>query len=408
VSSAVLVQEVDRGVVHRCPTWQPVIVGRDAAACGVVVKDPHVSRQHVELFAEMDGRLRVKPLSDKPTRLNGQRVDGEVHAKAGDALVLGRELALSVVGVLDPLAPARDKDGWLTLPQRVLPHLILLRIVGHGGAGIVYEAYDEQARRRVAVKLLIAGGRATGELVERFRREAILQGSLKDYPGIVRAHELGTLPDSGELFFSMEFVKGTTLRQRIKDGLGHLEGARLMARVARAVHYAHEKGIVHRDLKPGNVMVSDKGVIRLTDFGVCKALEDQDGLTMTGVMMGTPNYMAPEQIDDAKRVGPQADVYGLGAILYHVLCGRPPFQGDDLTRMLDAVAKGDVTPVEALSPGVAPELAVACRTAMAVELPERFPTAMALADALEAWVRRVDPPSKVTLRPPEVRTPGAP
>ncbi len=405
MSSVVLVQDVDRGQVHACPTWQPLVVGRDPEACALVIKDRHVSRRHCELYAELDGRLRVRPLSEKPTFVNGQRVEGEAHARAGEAITLARAVTLQVMGVLDPVAPRRDKDGWLTLPQRLLPHLIILRMVGHGGAGIVYEAWDEQLRRRVAVKLLLLGGRATPELVERFKREAVLQGSLREYPGIVRVHDLGTLPDTGELFFSMEFVKGDTLRQRIKGGLPRLEGVRLMARVARAVHYANEHGIVHRDLKPGNVMVSDKGVIRLTDFGVCKALEDQDSLTMTGVMMGTPNYMAPEQIDDAKRVGPTADVYGLGAILYHVLTGRPPFVGDDLNVMLDQVARGDYPPPESIDATVDPTLSAICRQAMNVDPSDRTPTALALAEALEGWLRRHDPPKKVTLRRP--RAPGA-
>lgn len=402
MSSVVLLQDVERGQVHACPTWQPLIAGRDPAACAVVIKDRHVSRRHCELWAELDGRLRVRPISDKLTLVNGVRVEREAHARPGETVSLSGTVTLQVVGVLDPLAPRRDKDGWLTLPQRLLPHLIILRVVGHGGAGIVYEGWDEQARRRVAVKLLLLGGRATPELIERFKREAQLQASLRDYPGIVRVHDLGTLPDTGELFFSMEFVKGDTLRQRVKAGLPRVEGVRLMARVARAVQYAHDHGIVHRDLKPSNVLVSDKGVIRLTDFGVCKALEDQDSLTMTGVLMGTPNYMAPEQIDDAKRVGPAADVYGLGAILYHVLTGRPPFVGDDLNLMLDQVARGDYPPPEHLAPTIDPELSTICRQALRVNPRERTPSALALAEALEGWVRRFDPPKKVTLKKPPV------
>ena len=406
MTAVVLVQEREKGAVHACPTWQPVVVGRDRAQCQVVIKDPHVSRRHVELYAELDGRVRVKPLSAKPTLVRGEQVKTEAHVAAGEVIVLARDTQLTVVGALDPVAPRRDKDGWLTLPQRLLPHLIILRIVGHGGAGIVYEAWDEQARRRVAEKLLLAGGRATGELVERFKREAILQGTLRDYPGIVRVYDTGTLPDTGELFFSMEFVPGDTLRHRIKEGLPRLEGMRLMARLARAVHYAHEHGIVHRDLKPGNVMVSEKGMIRLTDFGVCKALEDTESLTMTGVMMGTPNYMAPEQVDDAKRVGPQADVYALGAILYHVLTGRPPFLDDDLNRLLTAVAQGNYTPPEQLDPTIEPELSQACRAALAVEPEQRTPSARALADQLEEWIRRHDPKPKVKLRPPKA-APGS-
>jgi pSer/pThr/pTyr-binding forkhead associated (FHA) protein len=399
MSSGVIVQEQHKGKAHVCPTWSAVTVGREGT-CQFLLKSETISRKHCELYAELDGKLKVVDLSSQGTFINGQRIDKEGVAKIGDELRLGAEVRLKVIGVLDPLLPKRDQQGLLTLPQRLLPHLVILNVVGHGGAGIVYEGYDEKRRRRVAVKVLIAGGRATPELLERFKREAMLQGSLKDYPGIVRVHELGTLPDSGELFFSMEFVKGGTLRQRVKDGLSHLEGSRLMARIARAVHYAHEHGIVHRDLKPGNIMVSEEDTIRLTDFGVCKALEDTQSLTLTGVMMGTPNYMAPEQVEDAKRVGPPADVYGLGAICYHVLTGQPPFLGDDLNRMLDLVVKGEFPPPHQLDPRIDAELSGVVMRAMVTDPDRRTPTAMKLAEELEAWVKRIDPPKKVTLKLP--------
>jgi serine/threonine protein kinase len=408
-SSAVIIQESVRGRVHLCLTWVGVGVGRDADVCALVVKDQHVSRKHCELFAEMDGRLRVKDLSSQGTFVRGERLppNVEAHVVAGETIRLGEAATLTHLGVIDPLAPTRDAQGWLTLPQRLPPQYLLLRAVGHGGAGIVYEAWDEKLKKRVAIKLLIAGGRATTELVERFKREAMLQGKLKDYPGIVRVYDLGTVPDSGELFFSMEFVAGGTLRQRIKDGLPRIDGLRLMARVCRAVHYAHENGVVHRDLKPGNIMVSERGVIRLTDFGVCKALEDQEGgLTLTGVMMGTPNYMAPEQIEDAKRVGPLADVYGLGAILYHVLTGRPPFVGDDLTRMLDQVASGDLAAPSTFDPQIPAELDQLVLRAMSVQEDRRPPSAMAVAEILEAWLKRNAPADKVTLSLPRVDASG--
>ena len=405
MSTTVLVQEPERGHTHACPTWVPVLVGRDPERCKIAIKDPSVSRAHCELYAEMDGRLRVKNLGKHGTWIGEARVEDTAHARAGDVLRLGPTRTLLVVGTLDPLAPQRDPQGVLNVPQRLEPHFVLLRPVGRGGAGIVYEAWDEAKGRRVALKLLLSGGRASAELVERFRREAALQGTMRDYPGIVKVWELGTLPRSGELFFSMEFVRGTTLRHRIKDGLLRAEGVRLMARVARAVHYAHEHGVVHRDLKPSNILVTDRDQVRLTDFGVAKALEDQDGLTVTGVLMGTPNYMAPEQIEDAKRVGPPADVYGLGAILYHVLTGRPPFQGDNLNRMLDQVAQGDYPAPEELDPTIARPLGDLVRAAMVVDPGARTATARALAEGLEAWLRAVAPAKKVSLAPP--RPPGA-
>jgi serine/threonine protein kinase len=399
-AAGVVVQEQHKGRAHVCPTWVSVAVGRDPG-CAFAIKEESVSRRHCELYADIDGSLKVKDTSSQGTFLNGAKVEGEAVARTGDELRLGRDVRLIFVGPLYPSVPRRDPQGQLTLPQRLTPNLVLLRAVGHGGAGVVFEAMDEALRRRVAVKLLLLGGRASDELLERFRREAAVQASLKDYPGIVRFHELGKVPDSGELFFTMEFVAGGTLRQKIKDGLpgDHVAGARLMARIARAVHYAHEHQIVHRDLKPGNVMLTPDDAIRLTDFGVAKALEDEQSITLTGVMMGTPNYMAPEQVEDAKRVGPEADIYGLGAICYHALTGHPPFLGDDLNKLLDDVVQGRLLPPEQVDPKLDPELAGVVKKAMARAPGDRWPTALALAKALEAWARRVDPPARVTLRP---------
>jgi len=400
VSRSVLVQETRRGKVHVCQPGVPLLVGRDAKSCRLHLDDRRISRRHCELMAEADGRLRIKDLSTYGTRIRGEPIDGVGWARLGDRLVVGKDWELDVVGLLDPDAPTRDREGWLTLPQRIPPHYLLLRAVGRGAAGVVYEAFDEDKKQRCALKLLVAGGPATDELIARFKREAIMQGTLRDWPGIVSVLDFGRLPDSAELFFTMDFVPGKTLRQRIKDGLSRKEGLKLVARTARAVHYAHEHGIVHRDLKPANVMVADDGAVRLTDFGVCKALEDHDGLTMTGVMLGTPNFMAPEQVDDSKRVGPAADVYGLGAILYSVAAGRVPFHGETITEILDKVVRGDlVAPID-VDPTIDDELNAICLEALAPEPEGRHESALALAKGIEAWLKKYAPKTKVHLAPP--------
>jgi serine/threonine protein kinase len=360
--------------------------------------DKQVSEQHCHVRAEADGTVTVADTSTSGTWVGDVRVQGKATARAGDVLRLGAETRLHVLGVMDPSAPARIR-GILNVPQRLETYL-LLRVVGRGAAGLVYEAYDAKEDRRVAIKVMIAGGRAAPSVVQRFKREAELQGKLRDYPGIVSVYALGTVPDSGELFTVMEYVDGATLAEQIQEGIPLLKGLRIVARVARAVGYAHEHGLIHRDLKPANVMVSKADVIRLTDFGVCKALEDEDGMTATGVMLGTPCYMAPEQIDDAKRVGTPADVYALGVLLYLILTGRKPFTGGSLRVILTAVEAGDyVSPIEA-NPRTDPALDALCRKAMHLVPMERPETALALANELEEWLRRADPPTRIKLRRP--------
>jgi serine/threonine-protein kinase len=391
----VLVQEARRGRVCEVPLGAHVVLG-SAEGQGFRLRDEGVAAQHCALVGRPDGRLDVRDQAG--TTINGVPVGPGTVAGPGDVLGLG-EARLTVLGVLRPDAPARVK-GTLNVPQVLPPHYVLLRVAGKGAAGLVYEAYDRVADRRVAIKVLISGGRAIPELVERFRREVALQARLRDYPGIISVYDAGTVPDSGNLFGVMEFVTGDTLRDVVKRGVTRKEGVKLVARVARATHYAHEHGLIHRDLKPANVMVSEKGLVRLADFGLCKALEGDDGLTATGVMLGTPSYMAPEQIDDSKRVGHLADVYSLGVTLYVVLTGQIPFQGRGVGEVLAKVEESDYPPPRQVDPSIDPELAELCVECMDFVPEQRPPSAMAVARRLEAWLKRVDPPTRIKLRPP--------
>ncbi len=399
VSHSVLLQESIRGRVCVCPLGARVIVGSEPDA-GFRVRHKLVSPFHCELITLPNGSVKLTELCVDSTTVNGVPMTGEVLARAGDILRLGPKVELRVLGVLDPSAPKRAK-GMLNVPQWLEEQYLLLRVVGHGAAGLVYEAYDKAEDRRVAIKVLIAGGRALPQVIDRFRREAELQARLRDYPGIVSVYAFGTVPDSGELFCVMEYVTGNTLRDRVRLGLTRVDGVRLMARIARAADYAHENGLIHRDLKPANVMVNDKGVIRVTDFGLCKALEDEEGLTATGVMLGTPSYMAPEQIDDSKRVGKAADVYSLGAILYVILTSELPFQGKTLGVILDNVMQGVFKKPTEFDSTIDAGLEGICLKAMHHTPLERHASALEMGRALEAWVKRVAPPKRVTLRHPK-------
>jgi serine/threonine-protein kinase len=225
-----------------------------------------------------------------------------------------------------PIDPPQSTHGKAALP-RAFSHYELLEQVARGGMGIVYRALQTQINRVVAVK--VADGAFAGpDFVKRFRTEAEAVASL-DHPNIVPIFEVGEC--EGQAFFSMKFVEGGSLAQRISDlkcPISNREAAELIATLAQAVHYAHQRGILHRDIKPGNVLLGAHGEPHLTDFGVAKLLAKDSTLTRTMAILGTPSYMSPEQArGEAKQLTTAVDVYGLGAVFYDLLTGHPPFAG---------------------------------------------------------------------------------
>ncbi|HYT88437.1 MAG TPA: protein kinase, partial [Gemmataceae bacterium] len=278
--------------------------------------------------------------------------------------------------------------------------------LGRGGMGVVYKARQRGLNRLVALKMVLAGAHASAEELHRFLDEAEAVAKLR-HPHIVQVYDLGI--QDNRPFYSMELVEGTNLEQYLADTPQPPDiAARLVALLARAVDYAHQRGIVHRDLKPANILLASGGreppdgsqlsgglrpplaepVPKITDFGLAKHLDRSVSHTQTGVVMGTPSYMAPEQASGTSAaIGPHTDVYGLGAILYEMLTGRSPFRAETEVETLRLVLETEPVPPRSLQPGVPRDVETICLKCLQKEPAKRYRSAAQLADDLDRFLR---------------------
>lgn len=235
----------------------------------------------------------------------------------------------------------------------------LLHEIARGGMGVVYKARQVRLNRIVALKMILSGELAGDQEVKRFHKEAEAAANL-DHPGIVPIFEIGRNND--QHYFSMAYIDGPSLHGKLRDGpLSSRESARLCQRIAAAVDYAHSQGVIHRDLKPGNVLLDPRGEPKVTDFGLAKRVSDDSAMTRTGAVVGTPSYMPPEQATgQVHAVGPLSDVYSIGAILYCLLTGRPPFQAATVVETLRQVSESEPASPRVLNPGVDIDLETIC------------------------------------------------
>jgi serine/threonine-protein kinase len=292
------------------------------------------------------------------------------------ALVVLEELAPTQVQTQHP-AESRTLGS---IPAQFGDYRII-RELGRGGMGIVYEAEQVSLARRVALKVLPFHAGGNSMMRERLRREALAAASL-DHPNVVPVYEVGE--HDGWPYFSMKFVEGTTLAQRIAQGpLPAREAARLLAPVARGIAAAHRKGILHRDLKPSNILLDGDGRPLVSDFGLAKTVDS--GITRPGDVLGTPSYMAPEQAA-GRTTGPECDVYGLGAMLYHVITGRPPFHAATAMETLRQVICDEPVPPRQLNRAIDRDAEIICLKCLAKEPLRRYDSADALAEDLERYL----------------------
>ncbi|MCD6049416.1 MAG: repeat-containing protein [Verrucomicrobia bacterium] len=263
----------------------------------------------------------------------------------------------------------------------------LLEGIAQGGMGAIYKARQLKLNRTVALKTILSGMLAGEDQMKRFRAEAEAVANL-DHPNIVPIYEVGE--HEGQLFFSMRFIEGGSLDDQMKRFVADPQAsAILMAKVARAVHFAHQHGILHRDLKPDNILLDNQGEPHITDFGLAKRVDAGENLTVTGEIIGTPNYMSPEQAEGKGfKLTTAVDVYGLGAVLYQLLTGHPPFRAESPLETLRLVIDREPQRPSAINRRVDRDLETICLKCMEKDPQRRYGSAEAVAEDIERWLRK--------------------
>lgn len=257
----------------------------------------------------------------------------------------------------------------------------ILEEIARGGMGVVYKAHQSSVDRIVALKVLLGAAFAGDDARQRLRTEAAAAARLR-HPNIVAIYEAGDL--DGQPFFSMEFVEGQTLGEALRDGpIPSLRAARYAEIIARAVHHAHTQGVIHRDLKPSNILIDAQDEPRITDFGLAKFADTDVRGTVSGTVLGSPAYMSPEQaLGRIHSIGPSSDVYSLGALIYEMLTGRPPFQAESPAAVIERVKRDDPVAPRLLNPSIPADLETLCLKCLEKDGDRRYPTAQELADDL--------------------------
>ncbi|MEO1615188.1 MAG: serine/threonine-protein kinase [Planctomycetota bacterium] len=353
------------------------------------------------LLSELtDAICRGEPLDFDQVCRDNEDLSGELRKLYGAVLVTDTAGASSEQRPGEPMgqtdagelmdtnggAPPADLRRWkrLKLPTTVGDYE-LIEEVGRGGMGVVFRSRQISLDREVAVKMILRGRLASDADLQRFLAEAAATARL-EHPGIVPVYEVGDF--DGRPFFSMQYVEGETLAERTARGpLPQREAAEILSQVARAVEFAHEQGFVHRDLKPSNIMLNQQGQALITDFGLAKEFKTDVSLTRSGMLVGTPSYMSPEQAGGRRELlGPATDIYSLGAMLYFTLTGRAPFVAETPVEMVMLVIEQDPSPPRALRPSLDRDLEMIVVRCLQKPIDLRYASAGALADDLDAFL----------------------
>ncbi len=363
---------------------------------------------------ETEGTNPGRSPSDEIERLRGRALDGELSPEDIEVFVnaLPSPDEHTIAGPSGRTAPTDGASAMVRTAD--FGRYRLYGELGHGGMGVVYCAHDTTLRREVALKVLNVAKRAGPEEIDRFHREARAAAAL-DHPNIVKVLDVGELPpshgsDRGEPFFTMELIQGQDLARAVAAGLlGPRDAVEVVRQIASALAFAHQRGVLHRDVKPQNILLRDPGREKtpgtaglhalLVDFGLAKFVErglaSRDAkkgemsllaLTQSGELIGTPAYAAPEQVAGARDVDARADVYSLGATLYHALTGRAPFQGESLLGLLAAVVESDPVRPRRLNPSIDADLETMVLKCLAKDPVDRYASAADLAEDCRLWL----------------------
>lgn len=343
--------------------------------------------QLADLLAELSERAQAgEPVDINAVARQHPELGGELIELWG-AVMLANAIGSHVSSQIDLTENPESSNSTavpLELPCRWGDYE-LLQELGRGGMGVVYRARQISLNRDVAVKMIIGGRLASASEQARFHSEAESAARL-DHPGIVPVYEVGQHDDRP--YFTMKYVPGDTLQDRLDSGpLPPREAARLLQEVARAIHFAHQRGVLHRDLKPSNIIIDPQGHAHVTDFGLAKQIDQSLNLTRSGAVLGTPAYMPPEQAAGTRgQMGVQSDVYSLGAVLYAMLTGRPPFRAATHVDTVLMVLEQDPTPPHFVNPQANRDLEMIALKCLQKPSDLRYETAEALADDLAAFL----------------------
>jgi WD40 repeat protein len=382
---------------------EAIAAGQDPDRQELIAGHPDLAGELADFFADYDRLHRLaEPLrpvakaaraadpatepAPDPTATDA-RAEASTGARPAATLTADRPLPDPTADLADG-APA-DGEA-VALPKgtqvRYFGDYVLRRVLGRGGMGVVYQAQQLSLNRPVALKMIRAGTWADDDEVRRFRNEAEAVANL-DHPRIVTIHEVGQ--HDGRHYFSMRLVEGPSLEKVLDQYTADpRRAAQLVAEVARAVHHAHQRGILHRDLKPSNILLDGEGHPHVTDFGLAKRIEGDGALSVSGSIVGTPQYMSSEQAAGSRRgITTATDIYGLGALLYAALTAQPPFQSDSVLETLERVREAAPTAPSKVNRKVPRDLEVICLKCLEKDPKRRYGSADALAEDLERYLR---------------------
>jgi hypothetical protein len=342
----------------------------------ILIEKGYITFASLQEALQRQSRLVRLTCTACAARFTAEPAPGKVYVCPKCAGPLSDSTRMPPVDVTEPPEVTRASEN----PDHVLGKYVLTTPLGKGSMGVVYKAWDRGLRRWVAIKLLLAT--TDPQLVLRFRREAETSAAIQ-HPNIVPIYDVGD--SQGRPYLVMKYVEGSTL---VGMSLSLEQATQVVLQAARGVAYAHEHNVVHRDLKPGNIMLDGAGHVYVMDFGLAKDLYGAAGLTAPGTVMGTPTYMSPEQAaGKSQQVNCSSDVYALGAILYELVAGRPPFKGAKALDTIRMVLETPVTPPSEVRPGVSPGVEAVILKALEKDRAKRYPFAADFARALEAAVQ---------------------